>query len=575
MSSELLEILGEEQSKVDTTLPDGGIPVAVGVQSYCVFRASRDVPELTDGRGWTYHHHVDMACWKGRLYVGWNSCEKDEDIWPSRELFSTSIDGVEWSPPQEMFPQGVSTALRMYFYHAPNGRMLMIAGLRAGTQKVQEDLKGGIVVREIRADHTLGEVFVLQAPAALAADHRPPMFQQSPDAGFVEACRSLLADTVFLEQQDRGRLLGERRMKWHHASAWPGGKVPGDNDKWVCGKAFSFFRRADGLLVGVCKMGWVTASADGGKTWSQPSVPPTFITGKAKAWAQQTRDGRYALVYNPSRRTRYPLIVVTSDDGQHFRDMRIVQGELPIQRYAGRDRSIGPQYTRGISQWADDGSRAAERVMWLAYSMNKEDIWVSRVPLPIKPDATSDDEPWNLYVPKWTKIQAIEGGGIRIEDRDPYDYARAIKVFRESRSVSVSLDVVADQVGRGTLQIELMGKFGSPRPVRVWLLPQGQIYMRDGQRDVPVGSYSAGQKVSLSIMADVSRGRYALEINGRLAAREAAFAEPAELLRQISLRSGEYRGIGGLNPVPPGTDRPTEPCSYQIANLRISTSSGE
>ena len=29
---------------------------------------------------------------------------------------------MNWTPPAEVFPQGVSTALRMYFYHAPNGR---------------------------------------------------------------------------------------------------------------------------------------------------------------------------------------------------------------------------------------------------------------------------------------------------------------------------------------------------------------------------------------------------------------------------------------------------------------------
>src|SRR5829696_1592097 len=104
MTDRLIIIDGAEQSQLDPTLPDGGLAPAVGVESYQVFRASKDVPELTDGRGWTYHHHVDMACWRGRLYVGWNSCERDEDVWPSRELFSTSVDGRAWSGPQEMFP---------------------------------------------------------------------------------------------------------------------------------------------------------------------------------------------------------------------------------------------------------------------------------------------------------------------------------------------------------------------------------------------------------------------------------------------------------------------------------------
>src|SRR5215212_9381082 len=137
-----VHVSGSEQSLVNTTLPDGGLLPLPGVRSVQVFRASRDVPQLTDGRGWTYHHHVDMGCWKGRLYVGWNSCEKDEDVWPSRELYSTSSDGVEWSAPVELFPQGISTAARMYFFHAPNGRMLATAGYRGSQEPTTERKKG-------------------------------------------------------------------------------------------------------------------------------------------------------------------------------------------------------------------------------------------------------------------------------------------------------------------------------------------------------------------------------------------------------------------------------------------------
>src|SRR4051812_14509977 len=248
-----LIIEGPEQSLLNPALPDGGLPPAVGVHSFCVFRASRDVPELADQKGWTYHHHVDMACWHGRLYVGWNSCQRDEDVWPSRELYSTSIDGANWTDPAELFPQGISTPLRMYFFFASNGRMLAIAGLRTDQSDTDEDKKGALVVRGIRDDHTLAEVFTLQV-FNVDAQRRPPMFDQSSDAAFVKACRELLADRVYLEQQDRGRLLGARRMKWHDPSAWPGGKVPGDSEKWVAGKSYSFFERPDGVLVGVSKM---------------------------------------------------------------------------------------------------------------------------------------------------------------------------------------------------------------------------------------------------------------------------------------------------------------------------------
>jgi hypothetical protein len=620
-SSDPIIIEGPEQSQIDANLPDGGLPLAVGVQSFCVFRASRDVPELADGRGWTYHHHVDMACWKGRLYVGWNSCEKDEDTWPSRELYSTSLDGVTWTEPREMFPQGVSTPLRMYFYRASNGRMLMIAGLRAGTEKTNESRKGGLVVRETRDDHTLGEVWTLQhastpspgipgegrgegssatpcTPPAPQNPHPNPLpeyrergqeqplchFETSDDAGFIDACRQLLADRVFLEQQDRGRLLGPHAMKWHEPRAWPGGKVPGDSDKWVAGKAFSFFRRADGQLIGLSKMGWVTTSDDNGNTWSQPVVPPTLTTGKAKIWSQRTSDGRYALVYNPSRRQRFPLVVVTSDDGRVFRDMLIIQGELPIQRYAGRDRSIGPQYVRGISAWSDDRSRADEQVMWLVYSMNKEDIWVSRVPLPIRPDESDivDDDfatfpagpivrGWNTYCPKWASVKVADGC-LEIIDRDLYDHAVATRLFRAAKRVSITFETAWHQFNAdATLEIELLSTLGSRRPVRVVLNSDRRIKTFDGQSAIEVAQYTAGQWLTFRIDAEAECGEYSLALNDRPVVHHAAFTESCEDLNRITFRTGEWRSIGGHHPVPPGSDRPHEPLACRIRRLTVLT----
>jgi hypothetical protein len=395
--------------------------------------------------------------------------------------------------------------------------MLAIAGMRSDTAETSEDRKGPLVVREIGSDHTMGDVFALQGAG------RPPSFERSQDAGFVHACRQLLADRVFLEQQDRGKLLGDRRMKWHDASAWPAGAVPGDSDKWVAGKAYSFFRRRDGALVGVSKMGWTTISRDGGQTWAQPTVPPTLVTGKAKVWAQQTRDGRYVLVYNPSRRNRFPLAIVASDDGITFRNMRIIQGELPVQRYAGLHRSTGPQYVRGISVWADDGSRANDRSLWLVYSMSKEDIWVSRVPLPIRADETEHDisPSWNVYSPKWAPVTLLQEE-VRLEDCDPYDYAAATRLLRPCRSAVIGFDLLAEQADT-TLHVELAG---SATPVHRTIAPK-----------------VANEWQSVTIKA--------------------------ESVNRITFRTGPPRGIGGAHPVPSGTDVPHNPIAFRIRNVRV------
>ena len=177
LAQDPIRIEGPEQSRLNDNLPDGGLPPVVGVRNFQVFRASRDDPEATDGKGFTYNHHVDIACWKGWLYVAWNNGQKDEDTWPAREMYSTSTDGISWSRPAELFPMGLSNPLRMYFYHATNGHMLAIAARRVVHGKITDVTQGGVVVRELLADHTLGPVGTLiKSPAAPAG---PPFFADS------------------------------------------------------------------------------------------------------------------------------------------------------------------------------------------------------------------------------------------------------------------------------------------------------------------------------------------------------------------------------------------------------------
>jgi hypothetical protein len=582
-----LRIEGLEQSLVDLEYPDGGLAPAIGVHNFQVFRASRDRPDLADGLGYTFSHHVDMCCWRGRLYVAWNSCQKDEDIWPSRELYSTSTDGATWSPPSELFPQGVSMPLRMYFYHSSNDRMLVLGGLRTIEGPIDETKKGALIVRQIGIDHALGPVYLLRPPVKALVQNPPLVYTEAGDDGFIKACNELLDNKPFLEQQDYGALLGPRRMKWHQGSSWPGGNMPWvDNPMWVFGKGMSFFHRRDGALVGVSKMGFVTVSKDQGQTWFQPVVPSTLVIGSAKCWPQRTSDGRYALVYNPSRKHRYPLAVTVGDDGVSFANLCAVHGEVPIRRYDGAAKSLGPQYVRGISEWSSDGSRKDD-ALWVVYSVNKEDIWVARIPVPIRPDAS--DGPslgledmatgsflpgWNVYSPKWARVSLAEspdGGGkcLRLEDGDPYDYARATCVFPPAGRVNVSFDVLVKTPRNGSLEIELLGSRAHVRPVRVMLSEDGRVHAVNGDQAADIAPCPAGRWMAVALDADTAAGKFSLGLDGQGVLHDAAFAHPADALRQLSFRTGACRAVGGAQPVPAETDCPVEPAVFDIRNLRI------
>lgn len=136
-----VRIKAPDLAYLDFSQSTGGLPMVPGVETYTICRTNREYPENAEGYGYTYQHHMDIAAWKGRLFTGWNTCKKDEDEWPSSELISTSEDGREWTRPVEMFPQGISTPLRMYFFLASNGRMLLIAGLRENHESITERKK--------------------------------------------------------------------------------------------------------------------------------------------------------------------------------------------------------------------------------------------------------------------------------------------------------------------------------------------------------------------------------------------------------------------------------------------------
>jgi hypothetical protein len=437
----------------------------------------------------------------------------------------------------------------MYFFRAPNGKMLAIAGLRTTTGTLTERKKGAIAVREILADHTLGPVFTLRPPANPAESKPPPDYQRATDAAFVEACKQLLTTKPFLEQADYGYFLDDgARMKWHDINAWPADEPSRDHfDRF--GKAMSFYHRKDGALVAVMKWGWVLVSRDEGESWSSPTRPPTFVSGMAKAWGQRTGDGRYALLYDPSLDQRWPLVIVHGDDGIHFRDMRAVHADLPPLRYPGRYKSPGPQYVRGISEWSSDGSfKDAANAVWVCYSVNKEDIWVSRVPLPLN-DKTETDT-WNTYSPKWAPATVTTTAGvetIQLADRDPADYARATRVLaKPASSLDISVDIRVERGATEPLLIDLIG----PRAASAATITIKPIYLAPGQWQ------------TLAIKVDCPSGKVTSQFADRPATTR-GFAQSVAAITRITFRTGDR-----VAPASPDDDRPTAVSQYQVKDLR-------
>ena len=197
--------------------------------------------------------------------------------------------------------------------------------------------------------------------------------------------------------------------------------------------------------------------------------------------------------------------------------------------------------------------------MWVTYSGNKEDIWVSRIPVPIRyrvesavNDSFDDLDPggpipnWNIYRPRWasTGISAFPSGrnkSLELEDRDPYDYARAVRVFAETKEANVSFKVQPRQADTGRLEMEILDGSGH-RPVRLHFGEDGKIEASNGSKLVSICPYQRNKWYRFEIAVHVPQAKYDLSIDGKSALRGAALAEDAASVEaRLSFRTGGYR----------------------------------
>ncbi|MBE9464302.1 hypothetical protein ACFP1I_06090 [Dyadobacter subterraneus] len=577
---------------VDPSLHEGRLRYAIGTENRQTMRANRTHPEYADGQGWTYNHASNICYWNGTFFQHYLSNPVDEHVAPGQTLVLTSKDGRNWNKPQVVFPpyqappdvkipdgyKGYMMHQRMGFYVAPNGRLLVL-GFYGHTENPFR--KGGIgrVVREVYKDGTFGPIYFIRYTTDAPwneSNTSYPFYKKSTDTDFVASCEALLKDQLMTFQ-------------WYEED----GGTDGFHNNKKGASALSYYHRKDGKVVALWKKSMTAISSDEGKTFSEPVKVPTFLMSGGKQWGQKTEDGRYAISYNPIEQTQYrfPLVVVTGEDGIIYDNMLLVQGELPPRRFSGRWKDFGPCYMRGIEE---GNGNPPGTDMWLSYSMNKEDIWIGRVPVPIKyavKGTVSDNfdqlaiggiiPDWNIYAPAWATPSVIKspektGNAIQLFDKDPCDYARAIRVFEEGKNVSTSFKIYADPANTGRLEIDLTDQFGN-RPVRISFDEKGNILATDGSKEKILQPYQKAKWYTLEIRTEANlTGQYSLAIDGKKVLEKAQLAEAVKSIERLSLRTGTYRNLPNrLTPNetndPPltGADEPVDPTIFYIDDVVI------
>ncbi len=555
---------GKTLSNVD--YHHGQLSPAVGTHNIQTLRASREHPdrEGSDGLGWTYNHAPMLAYWNGTFYLEYLNAPVGEHIPPGQTMLQTSKDGYNWSKPVTLFPKykvpdgytkpdykGVAKDLyaithqRVGFFTSAKGRLLAITyyGVCLDMKDDPNDGNGiGRVVREINKDGSFGEIYFIRYSHAFNEKNTDYKFyKKSKDKGFIEACDELLSNPLYMmqwvEEADRNDPLIPLKKPY---------------------KAFSYYRLPDGRIAALWKHALTAISEDGGKTWPENAYrAPGFVNSNAKIWGQKTADGKYATVYNPSE-FRWPLAVSTSEDGLNYNTLYLVHGDITPMRYGGNYKSRGPQYVRGI---LDNNGTPPDGNMWVTYSVNKEDMWVARIPVPVTDKATSHaDETfdlmpegkeldvWNIYSPAWApvKIEKRNDGKrwLSLKDWDYFDYAKAERVIPESKTLDASFSVLPLQNDKGSLQIEFQNATGQAC-TRISFDNDGQMRLKTGARYNTLTPYEAGKVYDISVSLATPTRNLTMKINGKDISTK-LFFNPIESITRVVFRTGDLP----LDPTP-------------------------
>ena len=578
--SEYVHYTGHVLSNID--YHHGQLVPAVGVHNIQLVRANREHPDSAEGSGWTYNHAPMLAYWNNKFYLEYLSDSVGESVPPGQTLLMTSPDGYNWSRPLVVFPKyripdgttkeghpGVAKDLyavmhqRMGFYLSQHHRLLVLGfyGICLDAHDDPNDGKGiGRVVREVRADGSLGPIyFIHYNPAWNPGNTSYPFYTSSKDKGFIADCNELMATPLMM-------------MQWVEETDRNDPLIPLHKDY----KAFNFYHLPDGHVIGLWKNGLTGYSKDEGRTWSRVIRAPHIVTSNAKIWGQKTADGGYATVYNPSE-FRWPLAISTSKDGLDYTNLLLVNGEISAARYGGNYKNYGPQYTRGVEE---GNGTPPDGNIWITYSMNKEDIWVGAIPVPITDKVTADVNDdfntqdlkwWNTYSPRWAPVSLVNHA-LTLKDSDPYDFAMAERVFPVAKKMQVEFSIAAGQNDNGELQIEMQDERNTPA-IRLSFEPDGSLIAKAGARTKKILGYESNTPYIIRISVNTDTRIYTVNINGKDVLTQLFFA-PVESFGHIVFRTGETRHFPTADsPAEADTDQPkagdpVPTASYSIQYLK-------
>ena len=225
--------------------------------------------------------------------------------------------------------------------------------------------------------------------------------------------------------------------------------------------------------------------------------------------------------------------------------------------------------------------------LWLTFSVNKEDMWVSRIPVPVQQHATAhaddnfadykelrDLKTWNLYSGVWAPV-TLDGKWLTLSDKDPFFDAKVERKIPASRLLSVEFDLQAEQNNHGHLEIEFVDEDGTAC-ARIDLTDQAEVRSKGGARYGRVMTYEPGKTYRVKVDITLDDRNSVVYVDGKKTTTRMLFA-PVKAIERVVFRTGARRHHPTVDTwadqyvdQPHGNDSTTM-ATFRIANFRTSS----
>ena len=306
-----------------------------------------------------FMHHPHIVVFDGKIFAKWNDGYIGEDFAGQRVRYSVSRDGKTWGEPVDLTGRHPKRRYTSSGFWSRDGELYALAALRdasdagpSGEEPLLLAFKYDAKTGRFGERHVIAKDFFAQ---------NIPM-------------RTPSGDWLILGKGGVGSWGPMKSAKGGVKSIddWVIRDLPGagklEEAEWYTlpnGDLVSHFRTR------TPKRMMRSYSTDSGVTWTEPVVTD-FPESGARHHGLRLSNGMYAFLVNPNTAGRIPFSIALSKDGLVYDRIANVRAETTKARHEGRAKSPGYHYMRGFEH---------DRKLYTIYSVNKEDIEVTIIPL--------------------------------------------------------------------------------------------------------------------------------------------------------------------------------------------------